>query len=113
VEMADAAEFYLQEEVGYQSEAVKKFFSPQVVPLLEALTGPLSSLSQWDHTTLEATFGELIAQTGATMKQIAQPLRLALTGKTASPGLFEVMEAMGKERTLNRLNQALNYIKGL
>ena len=47
------------------------------------------------------------------MKQIAQPLRLALTGKTASPGLFEVMEAMGKERTLRRLNQALNYIKGL
>jgi len=113
VEMADAAEFYLQEEVSYQSEAVKKFFAPQVVPLLEAFSGPLSSLSQWDHTTLEATFGELIAQTGATMKQIAQPLRLALTGKTASPGLFEVMEAMGKERTLRRLNQALNYIKGL
>ncbi|MGA3085350.1 MAG: glutamate--tRNA ligase [Thermodesulfobacteriota bacterium] len=112
-EMADAAEFYFQEEVSYQTEAVKKFFSPQVVPLLEALTGPLSSLSTWDHTTLETTFGELITQTGATMKQIAQPLRLALTGKTASPGLFEVMEAMGKERTLKRLNQALNYIKGL
>ncbi len=47
------------------------------------------------------------------MKQIAPPLRLALTGKTASPGLFEVMAAMGRERTLNRLNKALNYIKGL
>jgi glutamyl-tRNA synthetase len=113
VEMAEAADFYLQEEVTYQPEAVKKFFSPQVIPSLEAVIGELSKPGTWDEPALETAFKRVIDRTGATMKQIAPPLRLALTGKTASPGLFEVMAAMGKERTQKRLNQALNYLKGL
>ncbi len=111
VEMAEAAEFYLQEKVTYQPEAVKKFFSPEVLPLLEALTARLSNLGEWNEAALEAIFSQVIAETGASMKQMAQPIRLALTGKTASPGLFEVMVAMGQERTLKRLDHALNYIK--
>jgi glutamyl-tRNA synthetase len=113
VEMADAADFYLKEEVDYQAEAVKKFFSPQAVPWMEAVVESLDYLGDWNEPALEIAFGRLIDRTGATMKQIAPPLRLALTGKTASPGLFEVMAAMGKERTLKRLNRALIFIKGL
>lgn len=113
VEMAEAADFYLQEEVAYPPDGVKKFFVPEIVPLLEALIKRLASLPTWDGPGLEGTFRELMTQSGATMKQLAQPIRLALTGKTASPGLFEVMEAMGPERTLKRLNQALTFIKGL
>lgn len=113
VEMAEAADFYLKEEVDYQPEAVKKFFSPQAVPWIEEVIESLSSLDGWNEPALEIAFTRLIDRTGATMKQIAPPLRLALTGKTASPGLFEVMWAMGKEKTLTRLNNALDYIKGL
>jgi glutamyl-tRNA synthetase len=113
VEMADAAEFYIKEEVDYPPEAVKKFFSPQAIPWMEAVIESLDYLGDWNEPALEIAFTRLIDRTGATMKQIAPPLRLALTGKTASPGLFEVMVALGKERTLNRLNKALNYIKGL
>jgi len=113
VEMADAADFYLKEEVDYQPEGVKKFFSPQTIPWMEAVIESLSSLTVWNESAMESAFSQFIDRTGATMKQIAPPLRLALTGKTASPGLFEVMAAMGKERTLTRLNKALNYIKGL
>lgn len=112
IEMAEATDFYLQEELTYQPEAVKKFFSSEGLPLLETLTGRLSALSEWTPAALEATFSQIIAETGVTMKQMAPPIRLALTGKTASPGLFEVMEAMGLERTLRRLNQAINFIKG-
>ena len=113
VEMAEAAEFYLQEDLIYQPEAVKKFFSPETIPLFESLTSRLSALSEWNGATLEGAYSELLSQTGFTMKQMAQPLRLALTGKTASPGLFEVMEALGQERTISRLNQALCFIKSL
>ena len=60
VEMAEAAEFYLQEEVTYQPEAVKKFFSPEVLPLLEALTSRLSNLTEWNEATLEAIFSRVI-----------------------------------------------------
>jgi len=41
------------------------------------------------------------------MGQLAQPVRVALTGRTASPGLFDVMEVLGRERTLSRLQQSL------
>jgi glutamyl-tRNA synthetase len=111
VEMAEAAEFYLQEEIVYQPEAVNKFFSSGVVSWLEALIGHLSLLAEWTEITLEGVFSQFLAQTGSTMKQIAPPLRLALTGKTASPGLFEVMEAMGRERVLKRLGRALDFIR--
>ena len=74
---------------------------------MEAVIESLDYLGDWNEPALEIAFGQLIDRTGATMKQIAPPLRLALTGKTASPGLFEVMAAMGKERTLTRLNRAL------
>jgi glutamyl-tRNA synthetase len=112
LEMADSAEFYLKEEVDYKPEAVKKFFSPQAIPWMEAVIESLDYLGDWNEPALEIAFGQLIDRTRATMKQIAPPLRLALTGKTASPGLFEVMAALGQERTLNRLKKALNYIKG-
>ncbi|MFH0788138.1 MAG: glutamate--tRNA ligase [Pseudomonadota bacterium] len=113
VEMAEAADFYLQEEVAYPPDGVKKFFTPGIVSLLEALINRLSSLTTWDGPGLEGAFRELMTHSGITMKQLAQPIRLALTGKTASPGLFEVMEAMGPERTLKRLDQALAFIKGV
>ena len=113
LEMAEAADFYFQEEVEYQPEAVKKFFSAQTIPWMETAIESLDYLGDWNEPALEIAFGQLIDRTGATMKQIAPPLRLALTGKTASPGLFEVMAAMGRERTLNRLNKALNFIKGV
>jgi glutamyl-tRNA synthetase len=112
VEMAEAADFYLREELEYSPELIQKFFTPEIVSLLEELFSRLSALSGWDISNLENAFKDLMSQSGATMKQLAQPIRVALTGKTASPGLFEVMEAMGQERTLNRLNQALKSIKG-
>ncbi|NCP10294.1 glutamate--tRNA ligase, partial [bacterium] len=49
---------------------------------------------------------------GLTLKAIAQPLRVSLTGRTASPGLFEVMEVLGKEMVLKRIDKALAFIEG-
>ncbi|MBI5582647.1 MAG: glutamate--tRNA ligase [Deltaproteobacteria bacterium] len=111
VEMAEAAEFYLQEELTYQAEAAAKFLTADTVPVLEQLVSMLKGLAVWDLSELESVFEELIGRTGLKMKQVAQPIRVALTGKKASPGLFEVMEALGKEKTLGRLRQALEFIK--
>jgi glutamyl-tRNA synthetase len=111
VEMTAAAGFYFTEDLEYQPEGVNKFFTLDTVPLFETMIKKLSALTHWDKPLLEETFKNLIQETGVTMKQMAQPIRLALTGKTASPGLFEVMEVMGQQRTLNRLTGAFNFIK--
>jgi glutamyl-tRNA synthetase len=111
-EMAEAAEFYLMEELTFPPEAVKKNFTlPESGRILETVSAALADISEWGEHTLENAFKAIIEQTGTPMKQLAPPLRLALTGKTASPGLFEVMVALGRERTLKRLQKALDFLK--
>ena len=55
----------------------------------------------------EESFKKLVEEEGIKMGQLAQPVRVALTGRTASPGLFEVMEVLGRERTLFRLQKGI------
>ena len=55
-------------------------------------------------------FKAVMDQTGLGLGEIAQPVRVALSGKTVSPGIFEVIEVLGKERTLQRLKDAIQYI---
>ena len=55
----------------------------------------------------EESFKKFVEEEGIKMGQIAQPVRVALTGRTASPGLFEVMEVLGRDRTLLRLRRGL------
>ena len=111
VEMAEAADFYFQEELNFPPEAVQKFFILEFLPTLELLIQRLTDLPAWDHSALESVFQGLVDQTGLKMKQIAPPIRLALTGKTASPGLFEVMEVLGKETTVARIRKAIKFIQ--
>lgn len=113
VEMAEGADFYFQEELSYPPEAVRKFFTRESLPILELSIQRLAALPGWDHFALETVFQGLVDQTELKMKQIAPPIRLALTGKTASPGLFEVMEVLGKEKTVSRIQKAIEFIQEL
>ena len=70
----------------------------------------LADLHIWDAATIQGVFGELQKEYQLALGKIAQPARVALTGGTVSPGIFEVMEALGKERTLVRLDRALALI---
>jgi glutamyl-tRNA synthetase len=54
---------------------------------------------------------EYVEREGLKLAQMAHPARLALTGKTASPGIFETIELIGKEKSLTRLNKAIEYIE--
>ncbi|RPH89537.1 MAG: glutamate--tRNA ligase, partial [Desulfobacteraceae bacterium] len=113
VEMAEAADFYFQEELSYPPEAVQKYFTKEMRSTLELLIQRVTDLPVWDHSALESVFQGLVEQAGLKMKQIAPPIRLALTGKTASPGLFEVMDVLGKEGTVGRVRRAIQFIQGV
>jgi glutamyl-tRNA synthetase len=63
---------------------------------------PAFSKQDW-----EESFKQLVEEEGIKMGQLAQPVRVALTGRTASPGLFEVMEVLGRDRTLLRLRKGI------
>ncbi len=110
-EMAESALFYFRDKVEYDEKAAKKFLTPQRLALLEELTTMLEGLEGFSQEDIEGVFRTLMEKRGVKLGQIAQPVRVALTGGTVSPGIFETIEAMGKEKTLERLREAVEFIK--
>lgn len=111
IEMADGAEFYFQKEIAYDEKAALKFLTASVFDPLQRVTEALENSHSFTEPELERIFQAVMDKTGFKFGKIAQPVRVALTGKTVSPGIFEMIEALGREKTLCRLKQALAYIK--
>ncbi|HXC62675.1 MAG TPA: glutamate--tRNA ligase, partial [Nitrospiria bacterium] len=94
----------------FDPKAKEKFLKPSVRPLFEKLTERLENAATFDSAAIEAIFKELIAAAGIKLGDLAQPVRIALTGRTVSPGIYEVMELLGKERTVARLKNAVSLM---
>lgn len=110
LELADSAQYFFTDEIKYEEGARKKFLTSDALPILEELIIRLSSLHDFTAPELQRTFGEITERRGIKLIQIAQPTRVALTGGTVSPGIFEVMEILGKDRVIERLKRAVSYI---
>ncbi|MFQ5930931.1 MAG: glutamate--tRNA ligase [Nitrospiraceae bacterium] len=106
-EMAAVATPYVRDNIPIEEAAAKKFLTPAIAPTLAKLADRLSALSEFSKEALEKTFKELLDKEGIKMGQLAQPVRVALTGRTASPGIFDVMDLLGKDRTLARLRKGI------
>jgi len=107
VDMVQWVKPYFGEAVVWEEEAATKFLTPANAPVLRKLLERFVSLSGFSKEAWEEQFKRLVEEEGMKMGQLAQPVRVALTGRTASPGLFDVMEVLGRERTLSRLQQSL------
>ncbi len=112
-EMADMMRFYFVEDIEYEEKAAQKFLKKEIVPVLERIIQELSNLESFNEKELEPIFRNLAEEYQIKLKYIAQPVRVALTGKTVSPGLFEIMDILGKETVIKRLEKALNYAREL
>lgn len=110
-DMAEQARFYYDEGIVYEEKAAKKFLKPNILEALEALTAELDALADYSsHEALEGAFVRVMEAREMKLGKIAQPVRVALTGKTASPGIFEIIEILGKERVVPRLRAATAFI---
>ena len=106
VELADKAEFYFQDPPPLDQKAQEKVLTPDNLALLKEMKPFLAQrLSAEDF---EALLRRLAEEKQVKLGAIAQPLRVALTGQTASPGLFEILEILGPEKTLARIDAVLN-----
>jgi glutamyl-tRNA synthetase len=103
VEMAEQGRFYFEAPADYDSQAMGKLLTAATATRMDRLLRRLQGLEPWDATTLEVTFRQLASELGVKLVDLAQPVRLALTGRTASPPLFGVMAELGPEETLRRL----------
>jgi glutamyl-tRNA synthetase len=109
-EMAEAAEYFFKDDISYAPEAAQKFLQPHVSPLLEELKDRLSHLRKFSESAIQEVFSDLVSKYQIKLVNIAQPVRVALTGGTISPGIYEVISIMGRDMVLNRLQKALDYI---
>jgi glutamyl-tRNA synthetase len=97
--------------VEYQPEAIEKYFSSaDAAGHLAALVPVLAGLSPFDEPHVEAAVRGTAADRGIKAGALIHAIRVALTGRTASPGLFEVMTLLGREETLARLNALLAFL---
>ena len=110
VEMADAVRFYMVNEIEFDPDAAGKFLTPETREAFVRLISELSGLEVFDEASLERVFRKIAADLGMKLGWIAQPVRVALTGATISPGLFEIIDVLGKETVLERLRKGLEYI---
>ncbi|MCH2186856.1 glutamate--tRNA ligase [Myxococcota bacterium] len=109
MEMAEQARWLIRDEIEYEEKAVQKHLRPVSIPLLQALRTKLESVETWDETQLERAF-EWVAQQegGVKMGKLAQPTRVAVTGRAVSPGIYETLVAIGRDRCLARLGAGLS-----
>ncbi len=104
-DVADAVSYFLR-DVEFEEKAQRKFLKPEASENLARLADLVSKVEPFANETLEETVKSWLEAEGLSMKAVAQPARVALTGRTRSPGLFEVMQVLGKEKSVERLRTA-------
>ena len=110
-EMLEHLRFFLDEEVRYEQSAVDKHLKKENVDLrLRKVAETLSALEDFTQPALEKALRGLAENLGVKFGHIVHPLRVAITGRTASPGIFDVLHFLGKERTLKRIQFARQFL---
>jgi glutamyl-tRNA synthetase len=109
-EMAEQGRFYFQAPTAYEPTAAGKLFTPATRPRLERVIRRLETTAPWDEPALEGAFRQLAGELGVKLVDLAQPVRLAVTGRPASPPLFGILADLGRDETLARLHAALTRI---
>lgn len=113
IELATSLRYYIAEEVEYNEKAEKKFLNEKSLDLLKDLTLALDLMPETDFSAseIEKIFTMIIERRCIKLGNLAQPVRVAITGKTESPGIFEVLEIVGKKKALKRLEKAIRTIE--
>jgi glutamyl-tRNA synthetase len=105
VDAADRLDFVFREPPAVDQAAAAKFLVAANAPRLRDMANVIEKAEAWTVQALEAATNAWLASAGLQIKDVAQAARVALTGRTASPGLFDVIAVLGRERTLARLRR--------
>ena len=101
---------YFYAPIQLDPKAREKFLVAEAKPVLEAVRAGIAALPSLDTALLEKLFHDTAEARGQKLGKVAQPVRVALTGGTASPGMYDVVQILGKAETLKRLDDALALI---
>jgi glutamyl-tRNA synthetase len=109
VEMAQALKPYYARGVTIDGAAAAKHLDPAGKEMLKKARALLERTAEWTAANLDPIVDQLAAETGAKKGAIAQPIRVAVTGGTTSPGIGDTLELLGRAETLHRIDAALGH----
>jgi glutamyl-tRNA synthetase len=103
---------FLRDDITYDEQSISsQWKDPRTADTLEATVECLRGMKDWSNDTLESSLRALAESRGTTAGKIFQPMRVALTGLAASPGIFDVLLTLGRDRSIARLDAAIRYIR--
>ena len=107
--IAEQADPYLRDPVVYETEAVQKQWknAAEAADRIAKVRDHLPDASDWNHDALEKSLRELAEREGVGAGKLIHPLRVAVVGNSASPGIFDVMKLLGRDRVRQRIDDAL------
>ncbi|MBN2037522.1 MAG: glutamate--tRNA ligase [Chitinispirillaceae bacterium] len=110
-ELAQSAGYFFIDPLHYEEKAAKNHFGPNIIPLLSALVDLVSNCPSFDPESLESAFRAYAGQTNRPAGHLIHPARLAVTGVSFGPGLFELMTLLGRETVVRRMKAAIAHIE--
>ncbi len=109
-EIAENSLYFFRDPLEYDAQAAKKYFKPDMLPRIDALLAALADLQPFAQDALEGLYRRLAEELGVSAGKLIHPTRLAVSGVGFGPGLFEMLEALGRETVLRRLRRARGEI---
>lgn len=110
-DFVDTASYFYGDPATYDEATVKKRWKPESAELVTAFAARLQELHPWEHTTIEASLRALCDERGQGAAALIHPVRLAVSGVGGGPGLFEMLEVLGKDTCVSRLRTAVEALK--
>lgn len=111
VEIVEMADFYFTSEFKYDEQGVKKNFNDDSLKSLKEIKEKLSKVNELSESDFEVIVRKTAEDLKLKVSLVAQSLRLAITGKTVSPGLYEIIEVIGIQETIKRIERAIDYME--
>lgn len=109
----DTVSFFYSDDFEYEEKGAKKYLAKETTPgLLKSISGKLSGLESWTVQSIEAAIRAVAEENNVGAGEVIHPTRMAVTGRTFGPGLFELMEVIGKERVIRRLEACVGRSEG-
>ena len=110
LELAASLRYYIAEDVEYDEKAKAKFLKEESRDMLVEVKDGLGALADFSEEAIEKLFKEIVDKHEVKLGKLAQPVRVALTGTKQSPGIYDVIGVLGKEKTIKRLERAVESI---
>ena len=110
-EMASMAAYFFNDKIEYDEKARERFLTPKTRDILEMFLNGFRALHTLDEASEKEIIEDIVRQTNKKVVDVIQPIRVALTGRTATPGIFEVIDILGRESVEKRIERAIHSIK--